>query len=144
MRQLGGNEPSVKAMASTLGLPTAVVMVVKGGDLRLSLNPASYVKSLGLNLKECSSGRYQGQLRITKRGSGTARQWLYMAVLRLIQKDEVVRAWYRQKVARDGGLKRKALVAVMRKVASALWYVARGEEFDSKKLFDVSRLNLAA
>ena len=30
----------------------------------------SYLKALGLNLKEKSSGRYVGQLKITKRGSG--------------------------------------------------------------------------
>lgn len=30
----------------------------------------------------------------------------------------------------------------MRKLIRALWHVARGEQFDSTKLFDVSRLKL--
>jgi len=38
----------------------------------------------------------------------------------------------------------KAIVAVMRKVARALWHVARGETFDVTKLFDVRRLDLAS
>ncbi len=34
----------------------------------------------------------------------------------------------------------KAVVAVSRKLALALWHVARGEAFDSSKLFDTRRL----
>ena len=79
-------------------------------------------------------------LQITKRGSGPARQYLFMATLRLLQKDEVVKAWYEKKVRRDGGIKLKAIVAIMRKLARALWYVARGDRFDSTKMFDVRRL----
>jgi len=100
IEELAADEPSVRATAPDFGLLTAVVLLVKGGDPRMAPNTGSYIKSLGLNLKERSSGRYQGQLRITKRGSGTARQWLYMAVLRLIERDAVVKAWYRQKVIR--------------------------------------------
>ena len=38
----------------------------------------------------------------------------------------------------------KEALEVMRKLASALWHVARGEVFDSSKLFDTTRLRLAA
>ena len=72
-----------------------------------------------------------------------ARKYLYLAALRLIQKDPIVRAWHEAKVARDGGKPRsKSAVAVMRKLAKALWHVRRGAPFDARKLFDVSRLNL--
>jgi len=37
----------------------------------------------------------------------------------------------------------KAVVAVMRKLARALWYVGQGKPFDAAKLFDVNRLGLA-
>jgi hypothetical protein len=40
---------------------------------------------MGLNLVEHSSGTYQGQLPISKRGNPRVRQWLYMAVLRLVR-----------------------------------------------------------
>ena len=81
---------------------------------------------------------------ITRRGSGRSRRWLYFAVLRLLQKDKIVKCWYDKKVNRDGGLKMKGLVAIMRKLVKALWYVARGEEFDTGKMFDVRKLNLAS
>jgi transposase len=58
----------------------------------------SYQKALGLNLKEKSSGRHVGQLKITKRGSAVARKYLYFAALRLIQSHPVVKAWYKNKV----------------------------------------------
>jgi hypothetical protein len=105
--------------------------------------PNAYVKALGLNLKEKSSGKSKGGLHITKRGPGMARLFLYLAALRLIQRDRVARAWYAKKVSRDAGRKQKALIALMRKLASGLWHVAQGAAFDSTKLFDVARLRLA-
>ena len=54
----------------------------------------------------------------------------------------MIAAWYQHKVKRDGGLKRKAIVALMRKLAMALWHVARGETFDSRKLFNARTLGL--
>lgn len=135
---------AVASMASTVGKKTAAVLMAECGDPRRLPHAGAFEKTLGLNLKEESSGTYRGQLRITKRGSGVARWYLFLAVLRLIRRDAVVRAWYERKVQRDGGrLKLKALVAVMRKLARALWHVARGEPFDSRKLFDTRKLHLA-
>ena len=51
---------------------------------------AAYRKAMGLNLVERSSGKYKGRLRISKRGGARSRQWLYFAVLRLIQKSGVI------------------------------------------------------
>ena len=143
VKELSVSSPVIRELARPLGVTTAAVLLTEVGDPRDFSAAASYRKSYGLNLKVRSSGKYKGQLKITKRGPGVARQWLYLAVLRLLKKDAVMRAWYERKVARDGGLKMKALIALMRKLVGALWHVARGESFDSRKLFDVRRLNLA-
>jgi len=144
VEQLSKGNETIKRLASTVGVTTAAVLVVAAGEPQSYERPAAYVKGLGLNLKERSSGKHQGQLRITKRGPSEARQYLYLAALRLIQEqrgDEVVRAWYVRKVARDGGRSRKkAVVAVMRKLAAALWHVGQGSEFDSSLLFDKQKL----
>ena len=137
------SDPMIEALAAPLGKATAAVLVATVGDPRDYGTVASYRKAYGLNLKVRSSGKYKGQLRITKRGPGVARQWLYMAVLRWLKKDPIARAWYERKAARDGGKKMRAIVALMRKLVGALWYVARGEALDSRKLFDVRRLSLA-
>lgn len=138
---------SVRRVSEAVGKVTAAVLYVEAGDPSSYKSAAAYTKSLGLNLKIKNSGKPadQGQLKITKRGSSTARAILYMAVLRLIQTDPRFKAWYGRKVARsDGKYKGKALVALMRKLAKALWHVSRGGTFDSSKLFDDARLGLAA
>jgi transposase len=142
VQALTKHDPATDAMAATIGQVSAAALIVGVGDATEYSSAAAYRKALGLNLKEKSSGTQHGALHITKNGPGLARLYLYMAVLRLVQRDQIVRAWYLKKVKRDGGRKLKALVAVMRKLASALWHVAQGKRFDSSKLFDVSRLQV--
>ena len=144
VESLTDEEGPAREMRAVLGRTTAAVMIAAAGDPKDYRCSAAYQKALGLNLKEKSSGKHQGGLHISKRGSGIARHFLYLAVLRLLQKDPIVRAWYDKKVARLGGhRKSKAVIAIMRKLARALWHVAKGDKFDAEKLFDKSRLNLA-
>jgi hypothetical protein len=56
----------------------------------------------------------------------------------------VANAWYQRKKQRDGGRASQAAVALMRKLAKALFHVGHGAVFDSTKLFDIRRLHLAA
>ena len=137
-------DATLSRLAPVVGKTTAAVLVYTQGSPQDYPDAGSYLKSLGLNLKERSSGKFQGQLKITKRGPGIARMYLYFAALRWSYRDPVVQAWYQRKVARDGGLKGKAIVAIMRKLAKALWYVAQGVAFDSRKLFNRKALALAA
>ena len=142
VEELSMSYGSSQRMAPVVGKTTAAVLTASVGDATKYETATAYEKSFGMNLKEKSSGKKQGALHITKRGPGVARLFLYMAALRLIQTDPVVRAWYAKKVKRDGGKKQKALIAIMRKLIRALWHVARGDAFDSSKLFDVSRLKV--
>jgi hypothetical protein len=64
-----------------------------------------------------------------------------MAVLRLLCCDRVIVAWYLRRKAHKADVALKAVIAVMRKLARALWHVARGASFDPKKLVDVRRLD---
>ena len=144
VRDLTAEDEVIQQLAPVVGDVTAAVVFVRGGDPRSYPSASAYLKSLGLNLKERSSGKRQGQLAITKRGPSVVRHWLYLAALRWIQDDAAASAWYRRKIERDGGKKLRALVALMRKLARAFWALATtGESFDSRKLFDVRRLGLA-
>jgi transposase len=129
-------------LAATVGKTTAAVIVADVGNPRDFPCAHAFVKALGVNLKERSSGKLKGRLSFSKRGPARARKYLWFAVLRWIQKDPIVAAWYRCKLARDGGKTMPALGALMRKLAKALFHVARGLSLDSRKLFDVSRLQL--
>jgi transposase len=133
--QLAEGHTVLQAQGKVVGVPTACVLWVSTGDPRNFDSAAAYRKAMGLNLVERSSGTYQGVLRISKRGSARTRQWLYFAALRLVQKSGV-RPWYEAKKARDEGDARRVLVAVMRKLAVALYHVGvRNEEFQPRRLF---------
>lgn len=147
VEELGVKHDGVRRVREVLGKASAAVLFVEAGDPSLYRSADAYTKSLGLNLKIRNSGKPadQGRLKITKRGAPRARFTLYMAVLRLMQHEPRFRAWYERKVSRDcGKFKLKAVVALMRKLAKALWHVSRGATFDSSKLFDDVRLGLAA
>ena len=132
----GRNCPDVQLLAPALGLATACVLHVEAGDASTYRCGQAYQKTLGLNLKERSSGRYKGQLRISKRGSARARRWLYLAALRLVRQDGAVSRWYARKVARDGGQRKRGLVGIMRKIALGIHACTRdGVRFDPGRLF---------
>ena len=137
-------DATLTRVASVTGPATSLVLEATLGSPLDYPNAGSYLKAMGLNLKERSSGRHKGQLKITKRGPSLARKYHYFVALRWLYKDPIIAGWYHNKVRRDGRLKAKAIIAIMRKLALALWYVARGEAFDSRKLFDARALALQA
>ena len=139
--QLAATTPAA-ALAPAVGHTTAAAVFAEVGDARSYSCTRAFLKAMGINLKEKSSGKMQGQLKITKRGPSRVRQYLWLAVFRWIQTDPIANAWYQRKKQRDGGRASRAAVALMRKLAKALYHVARGAAFDSSKLFDVRRLQL--
>jgi transposase len=141
--QLAARTPAA-AIAPAVGHTTAAGVYAEVGDARAFPSARAFLKAMGLNLKEKSSGTIQGQLKITKRGPSRVRQYLWLAVFRWIQKDPIANAWYQRKKQRDGGRASRAAVALMRKLAKALYHVARGATFDSRKLFDTHRLRFAS
>ena len=100
LRRLAEGHAVLQAQGKGVGVPTACVLWASTGDPRKYHAAGAYRKAMGLNLVERSSGQYQGRLRISKRGSARARQWLDFAALRLVQNCGV-RPWYEAKKARD-------------------------------------------
>jgi len=131
----------IRALTPAVGNATACLLFTCLGDPADYPCGAAYVKAMGLNLIERSSGLYQGKLKISKRGSSAVRYWMYLAALRLIKKNSPVRPWYLKKKHRDSGQAAgRALVGIMRRLALALWHVAaQGEAFDARRLFPGKR-----
>lgn len=138
------DDAQVQALRPALGVVTAAVVIAQMGAPTDYRSAAAFEKAAGLNLREHSSGTRQGSKHISKRGPGRVRKYLFLAAMRLVQTDSIVRAWYKARTAYKGDDKAKALVAVLRKLTRALFHVARGEQFDATKLFDVRRLELDA
>jgi transposase len=121
--------------ARVVGSATSCALWSSVGDPRGYSCGEAYRKAMGLNLTERSSGTYQGELHISKRGNPQSRHWLYLAALRLVKKAGL-REWYQAKKARDGNRGKGALVGVMRRLALALHAVgAKGSQFEIGRLF---------
>ncbi len=106
-----------EVLAPAVGKTTAGVLVKEIGAPRRFHSLRPYLKAYGLNLKEKSSGKHQGRLKMMKQGSGRARQYLWLAVYRWRQRDPIAQAWNESKVKRDGGGKARAVVSLMRNMA---------------------------
>lgn len=130
-------DADLERVAEQLGAATTCVLWVMLGHPRNYSSARAYLKAAGLNLAERSSGKYQGELKISKRGPSVVRRWLYLAAVRLLQKPEAA-AWYSHKRQRDEsrrarGPRRKGkgligLVALMRRLLGAVWHVTRKRE----------------
>ena len=127
------HDEALSEPARLIGRVTLAVLISCHLDPRKFDCARSFQKAMGLNLKEKSSGRFKGQLKLTKRGSSLARKYLYFAALRLIRNDPVVKTWYLAKV--NPHIKNKTVIELMRKLSKALWHVARGQKFDANMLF---------
>lgn len=152
IEQAAVEDEQTRQMVGFTGKRTAVTFVALLGALTDYDSAGQLEKAFGLNLCEHTTGqtrqdkaRQDNTLHISKRGPSRARAKLYFLALRLINPQcnvwcPVATAWYRQRLERNGGNTLKALVALMRKAVSALWWVARGADYQADKLFDVPRL----
>jgi transposase len=135
VRRLARGHEVLEGQGKVVGVPTACVLWVHTGDPRKYYAAGAYRKALGLNLVERSSGEFKSALHISKRGSARSRQWLYFAALRQVQKAGV-RGWYEAQKARDPEGALRVVVALMRKLALALYQVGvQQQEFNVRRLF---------
>lgn len=141
LTELAKDHEVIARQGKTIGVPTACVLWTHLGDPRQYHCAAAYRKAMGLNLKERSSGQYQGELKITKRGSSAVRQWLYLSALRLLRNEPKARRWYRRKLRRAGMTKMSAITALMRKLSRSMWatVVNRDEPFDIERMLGMPR-----
>lgn len=134
LKRLAQGHEVLQAQAKAVGVATACVLWVHLGDPRHYPCSEAYRKAMGLNLKERSSGRWQGRLMITKRGHPQVRRWLFFAALRAVRQPPI-RRWYEAQRQREPSA-RRALVGVMRRLALALHRVgAEGEVFSPWRVF---------
>jgi len=136
--------PCVRAMRPRLGAVTAAVVYAYLGDPCDYAGADALEKAAGLNLIESSSGEgsERSPRRLSKRGPGIVRKYLFLTAMRLIKNDPTVAAWYQARRSFQAGNKAKALIAVERKLCRALVHIAAGNDFQASKLFDVRRLKL--
>lgn len=102
-----------------IGWFTAIRLALEWGDLRRFKNGKAFSHFLGLVCKENSTGETVRRGRITGMGSRTVRSWLIECSWMAIGKDPVLRKKFSD-VWLHSGSKKKAIVAVARKLAGRL------------------------
>lgn len=82
--------PLAKPLLAIKGLSTLAVAGILGeaGDLSGYAHGNALLRHAGLNLAEASSGKWKGQMSISKRGRPRLRNALFMATMALILNDE--------------------------------------------------------
>ncbi len=105
--------------APGIGVLTAVRLVLEWGDVSRFRRKEEFASFLGLVPSDYSSGERERQGHITKQGNRGARSWLVECSWVAIRFDPVLLEKFRR-VLRSCGSKKKAIVAVARKLAMRL------------------------
>lgn len=107
-----------------IGDITAAGLIGEVGDFREYNTISEILKFSGLDLFEISSGRHNGQRRISKRGRPLMRKLLFFAAINTVRKGGIMHEYYQGCLAR-GMLKMKALIAVSRKLLGVIFALVR-------------------
>jgi transposase len=115
LAELVNEDVVLRRMATIVGpVCSAAIGALVGSPLGFT-SAGALEKAMGLNLKEKSSGDFQGRMSITKWGPGQVRHLMFMAALRLLKDDMTALAWCHARKAYKADQKIKAVVALMRK-----------------------------
>ena len=104
---------------------TAATFLGSVGDVQAYESSRQILRLAGLSLVEASSGTHKGRERISKRGRPVLRRHAYIFALRCVRKGGLFREEFDAMVARNGGVKIKALAALSRQVLKIMYTVAR-------------------
>lgn len=117
------------------GSKTSAVLRAELGDVERFSRCDQAIAYAGLDITIKDSGKWRGQRKLSKRGSGRLRRILYLAAVRSVRLEgSAFGAYYHRLVAR--GMKgRVALIAVMRKMLAVAYHLLKTQEpFDPSKV----------
>ena len=131
--------PNVKNLLEIkgVGLITIAGFLAEVGDIGRFKSPKQIQKLAGLELKENSSGKHNGQGSISKRGRKRLRRLLFQAVLPMLRSNSEMREVYEYYTTRlKNPLKGKqAVIAVSCKLIRVFWSLLKyGTVYDANRL----------
>lgn len=99
----------------------------------------------GLNLLERQSGKFKGQIKISRRGRSAIRHVLNKICLSLVQRKRLFGPYYHRKKDDDRMPGDKAMTCVMRKFLKMLYgWSQSGQQFDQVRVFQQKQNVMAA
>lgn len=115
-----------------LGFISVLTVIAETNGLKSFTSSRQLVSYVGYDVIENNSGKYNGKTKISKQGNTHIRSNLYMPALSAIRsKSEPFYSLYKRILIRNGGIKKKASVAVQRKMLVLIYTLWKNdEEFD--------------
>ncbi len=126
---------NVELLASIpgVGILTASIVLAETNGFDLIRNKKQLASYAGLDVKEKQSGTsVKGKSKISKKGNKNLRKAMYMPSLTAIRLDERFKAIFARLVKKDG-LKKKASVAIQRKLLELMYTLYKKQEKYDKK-----------
>lgn len=112
-----------------LGIITVLTVVAETNGFKKIYSIKQLVSYAGYDVVENSSGKFKGKTRISKQGNARLRAAMYMPALTVIRSQvEPFYSLYTRLLVRNGGLKKKALVAVQRKLLVLIYTLWKKDE----------------
>src|SRR5690606_30537678 len=95
-------------LRSIPGLGTITIAAILGfaGDPRHYVHGQQLLRRAGLNLAECRSGKFRGQIKLSKRGDSALRKYLYFGMVGLVGQNPDFKRWHRSN--QQKGMKKMA------------------------------------
>lgn len=116
-----GEIPMARQLQSIRGLGKIVVAAILGlaGDLSRYAHGRQLLRRAGLNLAECTSGKFKGQIKLSKRGDSVLRKHLYLGMVSLVGHHPDFKRWHARNQAK-GMTKQASIFKLIGKLARIL------------------------
>lgn len=111
-----------------LRLLTIVTVLCETNGFTQFNNIRQVVSYAGLDIAERQSGLFKGKTRISKKGNARIRECLYMPALSATSYNKPIKALYERVVERNPTIKRKGVIAGMRKLLILIFVLWKKNE----------------
>ena len=119
-----------------LGLITIVVVLCETNGFEMFNSIRQLVSFAGLDIKMNESGKFKGKTKISKKGNARIRQCLFMPAMCATNWNVKIKDLYERITERNPGIKRKGIIAAMRKLLILIFVLWKnGEEYNPQHVW---------
>ncbi len=132
--------PFAKSMLAVKGISAISLAGILGetGDLSGYVHGNALLRHAGLNLAEASSGKWTGQMKISKRGRSRLRRFIFMMTMSLVANNSEFKAMHAYNVQVKKMKKMRSIMKLCGKLARILVGMARrGEAYSPPKTLPI-------
>ncbi|MGV2446185.1 UNVERIFIED_CONTAM: IS110 family transposase [Bacillus sp. ATCC 13368] len=135
--------PFVKQILAIKGISEISLAGILGeaGDLSGFAHGNALLRHAGLHLAEASSGKWKGQIVLSKRGRSRLRRYLFLATMSLVMNNPEFKALHSKNVKVKKIKKMKSIIKLCGKLARVLVGIARnGSAYKPEMIFPLEQL----